>query len=140
MINRKVSTMPLAGYNQFRNGELIMGIFDRLFGSALVEIKPVELNEKLKSAVRPFVLDVRQPEEFRAGHIAGAKLISLNELKSKMSELPKNREIICVCASGSRSSTAYRMLAPAGFKVINMHGGMSAWQRQNLPIKKGTAS
>jgi rhodanese-related sulfurtransferase len=99
----------------------------------------VELNEKLKNGKRPLVLDVRQKDEYRSGHIAGAKLIPLNELGHRMKDLPKEREIVCVCASGNRSSSATRMLTGAGYNAINMKGGMSAWRRADLPVKKGDA-
>jgi rhodanese-related sulfurtransferase len=54
-----------------------------------------------------------------------------------MKELPKEREIVCVCASGNRSSSATRMLTGAGYNAINMKGGMSAWTRAKLAVKKG---
>jgi rhodanese-related sulfurtransferase len=117
-----------------------MNLFARLFGAPVPMLNAIELQNKLKSAKHPFVLDVRQPEEFREGHIAGAKLIPLGILKTNLADLPKQREIVCVCASGSRSSSAARMLVSAGYQVLNMRGGMSAWQRENLPIKKGMAS
>jgi rhodanese-related sulfurtransferase len=117
-----------------------MDLLAGLFGSSVSSISVTELNEKIKKANRPFILDVRQPEEFREGHIAGAKLIPLGELRARMQELPKDREIVCVCASGSRSSSATRQLASAGFNVINMKGGMFVWQRAALPVKQGMAS
>lgn len=117
-----------------------MGFLQSLFGSAVPEIKPVDLNERLKTAVKPFILDVRQPAEFQSGHIHGAKMIPLGELKSRLAELPKQKEIVCVCATGSRSSSASRILSSGGYQVINMHGGMNAWQRLNLPVKKGLSS
>jgi rhodanese-related sulfurtransferase len=52
--------------------------------------------------------------------------------------LPKNKEIICVCASGSRSQSAAKFLAGAGYNVFNMNGGMFMWQRAKLPVKKGS--
>jgi rhodanese-related sulfurtransferase len=111
-----------------------------LFGSSVPSISVAELYEKIKKANHPFLLDVRQPEEFREGHIAGAKLIPLGELRARMNELPKEREVVCVCASGSRSSSAARQLASAGFNVLNMKGGMFVWQRAALPVKKGMTS
>jgi rhodanese-related sulfurtransferase len=108
-----------------------------IFGKPLPSMSAVELSEKMKNGKRPLVLDVRQREEYRSGHIAGAKLIPLNELGSRMKELPKEREIVCVCASGNRSSSATRMLTGAGYNGINMKGGMSAWRRANLAVKKG---
>jgi rhodanese-related sulfurtransferase len=61
----------------------------------------------------------------------------LPQLSSRLGELPKDREIICVCASGSRSSSAARRLASEGYSVLNLNGGMSRWQRAGLPVKKG---
>jgi rhodanese-related sulfurtransferase len=117
-----------------------MNLFARLFGTSVPMINASELQNKLKSSPRPFILDVRQPEEFREGHIAGAKLIPLGTLKTSLTDLPKQREIVCVCASGNRSSSAARMLVSAGYQVLNMRGGMSAWQQEKLPVKKGMAS
>jgi rhodanese-related sulfurtransferase len=98
------------------------------------------LSEKLKSGKRPMVIDVRQPEEYRTGHIAAAKLIPLDELKQRLNELPKNREIFCVCASGSRSRSATKILVGAGYNVFDMKGGMGMWQKSGLPVKKGNAA
>ena len=117
-----------------------MDFLTGLFGTPIPSISVAELQEKIKKENRPYLLDVRQPEEFREGHIAGAKLIPLGELRARVKELPKDKEIVCVCASGSRSSSAVRQLASAGFNVINMKGGMFVWQRAALPVKKGMAS
>ena len=113
-----------------------MGFLSNLFGPSVPSITAEELNEKLKFGKHPLVLDVRQPEEFRTGHINGAKLMPLNELPRKMSELPKGREIVCICASGSRSSSAAKTLAKEGFTVFNVQGGMLAWRRAKLPMQK----
>jgi len=117
-----------------------MDLFARLFGPPIPSITAAELHEKMKENKRPFILDVRQPEEFRSGHINGAKLIPLGELRDKLTDLPKQREIVCVCASGSRSSSAARQLISAGYQVVNLRGGMHIWQQQKLPVKKGSVS
>jgi rhodanese-related sulfurtransferase len=117
-----------------------MDFLTKLFGSPVPALTAIELHERLKSGKRLFILDVRQPEEFREGHISGAKLIPLGKLHQHMQELPREREIVCVCASGNRSSSAARQLASAGFNVINMKGGMFVWQRAALPVKKGLSS
>ncbi len=83
-----------------------MDLLTSLFGSPVPSINVHKLNEKLKSGKRPLVIDVRQPEEYQAGHIAGAKLIPLGTIKQYLNELPKEKEIVCVCASGSRSRSA----------------------------------
>jgi phage shock protein E len=113
-----------------------MGFFSRLFGAAIPPISPAELNEKLKFGKHPLVLDVRQPNEFQQGHIAGAKLIPLNDLHRRMKELPQGREIVCVCASGNRSRSAAKTLAKNGYTVFDMHGGMLAWRHAKLPVQK----
>ena len=114
-----------------------MDLLGMIFGKPLPSMSAADLSEKLKNGKRPLVLDVRQPDEYRSGHITGAKLIPLNELGRRMKDLPQNREIVCVCASGNRSSSATRMLTKAGYNAINMKGGMSAWRRSNLAVKKG---
>jgi rhodanese-related sulfurtransferase len=116
-----------------------MNLFDLLFGKPVSTVNALELNERLKNGKRPVVIDVRQPDEYRTGHIIGAKLIPLNKLHGRMKELPPQREIICVCASGNRSASATRMLAKAGYNAVNMQGGMLAWRRANLSVRKGDA-
>ncbi len=119
-----------------------MNLFKQLFGGSAVSVpavNPREARELLKGKQPPFLLDVRQPAEYHAGHITGATLIPLGELRMRTDELPQDREILCVCRSGSRSSAAARQLASIGYKTLNLSGGMSAWQRDGLPIKKGAA-
>jgi rhodanese-related sulfurtransferase len=118
-------------------GEKIMSFLSNLFGPSIPKLTAAGVSEKLKFGKHPLVVDVRQPEEFHQGHIAGAKLIPLRELHKRMKELPQGREIICVCASGSRSNAAARMLAKEGLTVFDMQGGMAAWRHAKLPVQKG---
>lgn len=113
-----------------------MNILQSLFGPPMPSVSAEELNEKLKQPKRPLVLDVRQPEEFRTGHIIGAKLIPLGELGRRMNELPKDKEIVCVCATGSRSRSATKMLVRAGYNAIDMKGGMMSWSGNGFTMKK----
>lgn len=113
-----------------------MGFLSNLFGPSVPNITAEELSQKLKVGKHPLVLDVRQPDEFRTGHISGAKLVPLNELRRRMGELPRGREIACICATGNRSSSAARTLAKEGFTVLNVQGGMLAWRRAKLPVQK----
>jgi rhodanese-related sulfurtransferase len=114
-----------------------MSLFTRIFGEPVPSIKASELQEKLTNGKRPFLLDVRQPEEFRSGHISGAKLIPLGELSHRIHEVPQGREIVCICASGHRSVPAARKLIAAGYIASSMKNGMAAWQLARLPIKRG---
>ncbi|KAB2903637.1 MAG: rhodanese-like domain-containing protein [Anaerolineae bacterium] len=109
-----------------------MNVIKMLFGGN--GISPSEVEPRLKDY---YVLDVRQPEEFQIEHIDGAKLIPLNQLPKKLGTLPRDKEILCVCRSGSRSGAAVRHLTGAGYKAVNLSGGIVAWRRAGLPLKKG---
>jgi rhodanese-related sulfurtransferase len=85
------------------------------------------------------ILDVRSPEEFAGGHIVDAKHIELDKLAEKTDSLKKYREkpIVVVCESGSRSAQAAKLLKSQGFKqVVNLQGGLAAWRSENLPLSK----
>ncbi len=114
-------------------------MFSGLFGKGISQIEPVQAKSKLSTQPASFLLDVRQPEEYREGHISGAKLIPLGELQRRVKELPRDREIIVVCHSGNRSSSAVRLLASAGYQAVNLRGGMINWARAGLPIQRGAA-
>ena len=114
-----------------------MSFLSNLFGPSVPKLTVTDVNEKLKFGKHPLLIDVRQPDEYRQAHIAGAKLIPLNELYKHIKELPQGREIVCVCASGSRSRSAAKILAKEGFTVFDMQGGMHAWRRMKLPVQKG---
>lgn len=96
-----------------------------------------QASERIAGEQPPFILDVRQPDEFKVGHIAGAKLIPLDQLNRRLNELPKDQEILCVCRSGARSGVAVGQLKSAGFNAINLRGGMMGWQSAGCPVKKG---
>jgi rhodanese-related sulfurtransferase len=118
----------------------MMNLFSQFFGPAVNQLDPAEAKIRLAQKPAPVLVDVRQPEEYRQEHISGAKLIPLGELPRRMKELPTDREIICVCQSGSRSVSAARQLKAAGYEVSNLRGGMLNWSRQGLPVQKGSAN
>jgi rhodanese-related sulfurtransferase len=85
------------------------------------------------------VLDVRDEAEVRQGRIKGARHIPLKELKNRMGELQKYRDksVVVYCRTGNRSAQASEILCSNGFaNVINLHGGVVAWQNANLPLSK----
>ncbi len=85
------------------------------------------------------VLDVREDSEYKAGHLLNAKLIPLGKLKERAGELEKYKAqpIVVVCRSGQRSGMACGILGKLGFsEVYNLSGGVTAWQKQNLPLTK----
>ncbi len=115
-----------------------MDLLSQLFGKGINQVEPAQAKAKLSDKPAPFLLDVREPDEFRSGHIPGARLIPLGELQRRIKELPRDREILCVCHSGSRSSQAVRWLASTGYNAVNMRGGMINWVRAGLPVQKGS--
>ncbi|MDP3984109.1 MAG: rhodanese-like domain-containing protein [Acidimicrobiia bacterium] len=79
------------------------------------------------------ILDVREPDEWRAGRIEGARHIPMGELPSRLGELNGN-PVVVVCRSGNRSEQVTRFLRARGFAAENLDGGMLAWQQEGLPI------
>lgn len=94
------------------------------------------VQEKLQRGERCIVLDVRDEDEFLAGHIPGSLWIPLAELSARVDELAKDVEIIVVCQSGARSALATRFLDEQGFAARNMAGGMKKWMRENLSTER----
>jgi rhodanese-related sulfurtransferase len=80
-------------------------------------------------------LDVREDDEWDAGHIAGALHVPVGELGARLAEVPKDRVIVAVCRSGNRSAHVALALARAGYRARNLAGGMKAWKRAGLPIE-----
>jgi rhodanese-related sulfurtransferase len=80
------------------------------------------------------VVDVRQPAEWKTGHIRGAVHIPLTQLTHRLQQLPRDKTIVTVCRSGHRSGIAARALTRAGHDVVNLRGGMNAWARAGLPL------
>jgi rhodanese-related sulfurtransferase len=97
--------------------------------------EPADLAERLAQG-SVYVLDVRQPSEWRHGHIHGSRNVPLMHVKSQLATLPHNKTIVTVCASGHRSNAAARTLRRAGYQVENLKGGMHAWAKAHLPIEK----
>ncbi len=71
-----------------------------------------------------FFLDVRNPPELAVEHVPGAVNIPLPELRARLGELPRDREILVICRSAQRAYYATRILLQNGFKVWNISGGM----------------
>lgn len=105
-------------------------LWSRRGGSGIQRMNASQLQELLKSNPNSLeVIDVREPSEFRGGHITKAKNIPLGTLSSKLNELPKDKDVVFVCQSGGRSMMASRKAQKAGLKAVyNLTGGMSAWR------------
>jgi rhodanese-related sulfurtransferase len=73
------------------------------------------------------VLDVRNPDEYVAGHVAGAVLIPLGELAARQDEIPAGDPLYVICAVGGRSLAAARALVEAGYQAVSVAGGTNGW-------------
>lgn len=95
---------------------------------------------ELKAAMQDdgcLVVDVREPQEFDAGHVPGAWLMPLAMVPLKHSELPRDKTVYLVCQTGGRSFTAATWLAQQGYDVRNVTGGTSDWIASGFPTTNG---
>ncbi|WZH51771.1 MAG: rhodanese-like domain-containing protein [Nocardioides alkalitolerans] len=83
------------------------------------------------------VLDVREPHEWEAGHIAGAVHIPLSELPARLDEVPTEQTLV-VCKAGGRSGQAVAWLAQQGRDVVNLDGGMLDWAGAGRPMESSS--
>lgn len=84
------------------------------------------------------ILDVREDDEWQAGHIEGATHIPLSDLPDRLSELLDGDRLIVTCRSGARSARATAYLQQAGIQAANLDGGMQAWNAAGRPMVSGT--
>lgn len=80
------------------------------------------------------ILDVREDMEWEAGHIEGAQHIPLGDVPARYGEVPLDEDVYIICRSGGRSLKATAYLQDAGFDVLNVLGGMGAWQDAEKPM------
>ncbi|WP_026499613.1 rhodanese-like domain-containing protein [Caldibacillus debilis] len=92
------------------------------------ELSAKEVERLLQEGKKLNIIDVRETEEMAEGKIPGAVNIPLSILEFRLHELDQTKEYILVCRSGGRSGLAAELLASRGFQVINMRGGMQAWE------------
>ncbi|ADP78180.1 Rhodanese domain protein [Pseudofrankia inefficax] len=86
-----------------------------------------------------FLLDVREPDEWAAGHIDGATHIPMGDLVSRLDEVPRSARVIAVCRSGNRSGMVTGYLTKGGWDAYNLAGGMMAWAAGGRPMTADSA-
>ena len=75
-----------------------------------------------------FILDVREPDEWSAGHVEGSLHIPMGQVPDRAQEVPQDRRVVVVCRSGHRSARVTGYLRQQGCDAVNMDGGLVAWQ------------
>lgn len=120
----------LIDYEAFCNG-----VGDLPKEEMIVEMSVQEFNNRRQAGTAPYLLDVREPFEWQLASMGADKEISLKELEGRVEELNdwRNKELVVHCKSGGRSAKAVKLLQAAGFtKVINLAGGVDAWNKEGL--------
>lgn len=80
------------------------------------------------------LLDVREVEEWDAGHAPQAVHVAMSVLSERTGEIPTDRLVVCVCRSGGRSAAVGEALVRGGWEAVNLGGGMHAWSAAGLPV------
>ena len=83
------------------------------------------------------VVDVREPDEYVAGHVPGARLMPLRSVLARCGELPADGPVYVICASGNRSRTATDWLGSRGIDAYSVSGGTLGWARGGRPVAAG---
>lgn len=94
----------------------------------LQNLNAEQVSERLKKNGGAFLIDVREPYEYKSGFIPKAVNIPLSQLSRRVKEIPKNTEVILYCRSGMRSKQAAKVLKKQGYsELAHLQGGISAW-------------
>lgn len=83
------------------------------------------------------IIDVREPDEYVAGHVPGARLVPMGQLPSRVEEVPRDKRVYVVCASGNRSGVMVDFLRAQGVDAVNVAGGTKAWMAAGFPVVQG---
>lgn len=111
-------------------------------GPDLPTVDPTEAERRLREdPERPLLIDVREVNEFLAVRAPGAVLMPTSTFIHRLGELPSDRPLLIICHSGSRSASVTDYLMRSGRNdVTNVAGGMDAWARSGLPVRRGAAA
>jgi rhodanese-related sulfurtransferase len=116
---------------------LLVPMFSRsVAGSTLVTVTEAVM---LMSRKQVLVLDVREPDEFKLGHLQGARNVPLSQLAGRIKELEKfkDKPVLLVCERGNRTRAAVKVLKAQQFTALHqLKGGMQAWSEAKMPVSK----
>lgn len=98
------------------------------------EITVAKAYEKFQQGA--YILDVRTQAEWDQAHIANSTLIPLDQLQNRITEVPRDRDVVVVCRTGVRSRTGMNILQDAGYtRAVCMTGGLTAWKAAGYPLE-----
>lgn len=129
------------------HGLLVLALVGVLFTLIILEfikqkrsatrLSPTQVTQMINHS-NACILDIRTPEAYAAGHIIGAISIPLKDLSERYRKLEKfkSQPIVIVCANGIESSKAATLLAPQGFQIYLLAGGLRAWNEADMPLVK----
>ena len=101
-----------------------------------VEVSIAQLKQARQDGAT--VVDVRNDDEYAAGHVSGAASLPLPEVEARMLELPKDQTVYLICQGGGRSGKAADLLGQAGYDVRSVAGGTSAWVEAGGEVATGS--
>ncbi|MDP9399078.1 MAG: rhodanese-like domain-containing protein [Actinomycetota bacterium] len=85
-----------------------------------------------------YLLDVREPDEWAAGHAPQAQHVPLADVPARVDQLPRDRQVVVTCRSGGRSARATAYLRSVGVDAVNLEGGMKGWAGTGRPLQSET--
>jgi len=107
-----------------------------VFSEADMEVGPEQVAAWLEEPdARIQLVDVREPYEHEAGHIAQARHIELERLASQADSIDQDRPVVFQCRIGARSAMAAQAFRAAGYEAYTMQGGITAWAEKGLPLE-----
>jgi rhodanese-related sulfurtransferase len=98
------------------------------------DYNPQQVKELLEQGAIELI-DVREPTEWEAGRIAGARHLPLGEISAQAETISREREVVFYCRSGARSAMATEVFSQAGWDAHNLVGGLLDWQAAGLPLE-----
>jgi rhodanese-related sulfurtransferase len=98
----------------------------------VIDIDPIEADQLVTAGA--LMIDVREDDEWVAGHVLGAVHFPMGQVVERIGELPIGRTIVCMCRVGGRSGSVALYLAGCGYDIRNIDGGMQAWASHGLPV------
>ncbi len=106
---------------------------------AIPALDPLYADIRRRDPQRPALLvDIRERDEFMAVRVEGCLFIPMSQLGVRLDEIPKDRPVMLICATGNRSTSATAYLLQNGWEDVgNVAGGITGWERLGLPVKRG---